>query len=510
VKAQSKTSPVRWLAEHPVQAALRVLFLILQLGLNSLFFVSLLWGPFNLSYSGAFLLGTALGAGITALWGRQQLAVIQGKQTAAKKFLWMGLSIPALVVIFGSAAYVHLSALGNFSPLGETYTEAFDDLWMLMDRHYPFFERKDVDWEAAYQQYRPQAAAAQTDQEFYQAVDQLLNVLPDGHTDLVRPPVTFAGLHTFGYAGEFQGDALVIGVSSTAEAAGLEVGDRLLEINGKTIPEALQDWKETIPPSSTPEHFQKRIYLHLLSTFDEKIKIQFQKPEGGVEIAVLRWDPQNRREQGPSPVITSQQLPSGVGVIRIRSFNLNHGPALIQAFDAALNDFLDAPGVILDVRNNGGGFSVLADLTAGRFFSETIIYGEEYYRSRLPQHFWRKSRTYRVVPRGDIYAGPVAVLTNPFTFSSADTFVAAMTRADRAVTVGRPTAGATGNPIKVRLPGGGTARFSTGDFQLPGGVSLEGTGIEPDIPVEWTREDLIQGKDPDVAAAEAYLLSIED
>jgi C-terminal processing protease CtpA/Prc len=115
--------------------------------------------------------------------------------------------------------------------------------------------------------------------------------------------------------------------------------------------------------------------------------------------------------------------------------------------------------------------------------------------------------TYRVRPRGETYAGPVTVLANPFTFSSADTFVVAMADSGRAQIVGRPTSGASGNPISVRLPNGGRARFSTGDFLRSDGTSLEGVGMQPDLEVAWTIVDVREARDPDVRAAEAYLLS---
>jgi len=72
--------------------------------------------------------------------------------------------------------------------------------------------------------------------------------------------------------------------------------------------------------------------------------------------------------------------------------------------------------------------------------------------------------------------------------------------------VGRLTAGASGNPIVFRLPGAYNVRFSTADFRRKDGTAIEGVGIVPDVEVDWTVEDLRQGRDPDLAAAEALLL----
>jgi C-terminal processing protease CtpA/Prc len=378
-----------------------------------------------------------------------------------------------------------------------------------MDRHYSFFNHKAVDWDAVYATYQPQVAEAASETEYFQVIDQMLNELPDGHTGLLAPDVTFEGLRLFGYAGEYEGQAVIIAVGPEAERAGIEKGALLLAVDGAPIEDAVQTWSERVPPSSTPWHHRKRVYLHLLATFEETLEVTFENPGGTQQTATLTWDPSLHENGGGErpPVVTHERLDSGVGVIRIRNFNAGHGLGLVRDFDAALDALFDAPGIIIDVRNNGGGFSVLADQVAGRFFSEPFTYGREHYRTRLPQHVWRTSMAYRVRPRGETYTGPVAVLTNPFTFSSADTFVVAMAHGDRAQIVGRPTSGASGNPIKVRLPGGGLARFSTGDFVTEDGVSLEGVGTQPDLPVAWTIEDVRQENDPDVEVAEDYLLS---
>jgi hypothetical protein len=65
--------------------------------------------------------------------------------------------------------------------------------------------------------------------------------------------------------------------------------------------------------------------------------------------------------------------------------------------------------------------------------------------------------------------------------------------------------------MRFDLPGGGWARFSTGDFRRNGpdgigtGPSIEGVGLEPDILVQWHADDLRSGFDADLAAAMAWL-----
>jgi carboxyl-terminal processing protease len=112
-----------------------------------------------------------------------------------------------------------------------------------------------------------------------------------------------------------------------------------------------------------------------------------------------------------------------------------------------------------------------------------------------------------VDPRPPLYSAPVVLLFNATTPSSAEEFAISLLDNGRALGVGRQTAGSTGNPIVFRLPAGRRARFSTGDLRRIDGSQIEGIGIAPDVLVEWTVEDLRQGRDPDVAAAETLILS---
>lgn len=505
---QKKNPLAFWLKVHPWQALGRGLWVMLHLTLNTALAFIVIWGPLDAPLNWALRLGAAIGLGTAVLWARQQLALIRGAKVLARRRRRPLLVAPLIALALGLIAGVQLYRMGAIAPVAQEPTEAFDRLWSLMGRHYAFFEHKGVDWDAVYARYAPQAAEAESETDYYRAVAGMLNELPDGHTGLQQPEVIFNDLRLFGYAGEYEGQAVVIAAGPEAERAGIEKGALLLEIDGQPVEERLETWAERLPPSSTPWHFRKRLFLHLLATCDETLDVTYENPDGTQKTVTLIWDPPLHPHTGGAapPVITSERLDSGVGLIRIRSFDLGHGLDLVRDFDAALDSMMDAPAVIIDVRNNGGGFSVLADLVAGRFFSEPFTYGKEVYRTRIPQHVWRTSMTYRVRPRGETYEGPVAVLTNPFTFSSADVFVVAMADSGRAQIVGRPTSGASGNPISVRLPNGGRARFSTGDFLRSDGRSLEGVGVQPDLEVAWTIEDVRQEHDPDVRAAEQYLL----
>jgi C-terminal processing protease CtpA/Prc len=106
-----------------------------------------------------------------------------------------------------------------------------------------------------------------------------------------------------------------------------------------------------------------------------------------------------------------------------------------------------------------------------------------------------------------LLTNPVIVLTSARTFSAAETFVVAFDAMHRGKLVGQPTGGSTGQPLLLKLPGGGSARICTKDDSYPDGKVFEGKGIVPQIAVEPSVEDIRQGRDPVVEAALKALIN---
>ena len=121
---------------------------------------------------------------------------------------------------------------------------------------------------------------------------------------------------------------------------------------------------------------------------------------------------------------------------------------------------------------------------------------------------WAQSEAAIIQPReGARYPGPLVVLTGPATYSSAETFLVPLRSSGRAVLVGGKTAGSTGNPIYVDLPRGGNFRVVSKRDLFPDGTEFVGYGIAPDVAIEPTQRDLVEGRDP---VLEAGVEAIED
>jgi C-terminal processing protease CtpA/Prc len=416
-------------------------------------------------------------------------------------------------------AGVQLYQVGLLPPLTQDRLVNFDRLTRAMERAYPYFELKGIDWDAMVERYRPQIETAGTEREYYATLERMLAGLNDGHTGVTPPLARIEGCF-FGTTREIEGQAVVVKVGGSGLEAGLTIGSAVLTVDGEPLAEALETVDPRLLVGSTARQRRSHAFQFLLHTpFGETRDVTFETPSGEQRTATLAcpedaaaaadvdrggdiWDllrPVAERE------VVSRRLPSGVGYVRVPTF----GTDLVSDFDAALNEMLDAPGLILDVRGNGGGNSAYADQMAGRLLGEPFAYGRDTYAARLPTRAWRKWMTFRVTPREPVHTGPVVVIMEGSNFSSAEQFLVSLVDSGRVQTVGRATGGGSGNPMVFRLPGGRDVRFSTANFVRNDGTPIEGVGLVPDVPVRWTVEDFRQGRDPDLEAAERLLVGGE-
>lgn len=187
--------------------------------------------------------------------------------------------------------------------------------------------------------------------------------------------------------------------------------------------------------------------------------------------------------------------------INITGFGSDRGA---KEFDAKYDEIKQSQGLILDVRENGGGSTRHGYAIVSRLIKKTIP-GSHW---RSPKHIaaykawgwdvpWQEGDHGRIRPHKTIhYDGPVVVLTGPGTVSAAEDFVVAFQTSGRGKVIGQKTNGSTGQPLQIRLPGGGGARICTKRDTCPDGRDFVGIGCIPDIEIEPTRYDIAAGRDP--------------
>ena len=183
-------------------------------------------------------------------------------------------------------------------------------------------------------------------------------------------------------------------------------------------------------------------------------------------------------------------------------------------------DTIRVKGLIIDVRNNGGGSLKNATTMVGRFASEKKIIHYWQYKEGPGHNELTEPIAKYVEPTGDFqYQAPVIILTNRSCYSATNFFVQMMKSLKSGATdniriMGDHTGGGGGLPINRELPNGWTYRFSSTVTTTVAGENIE-LGIAPDIRVDMTEEDKAEGRDTILETAletinEAYTRAVEE
>ena len=167
-----------------------------------------------------------------------------------------------------------------------------------------------------------------------------------------------------------------------------------------------------------------------------------------------------------------------------------------DAMDHILGQLNGVEGLIIDIRDNPGGNDATAQYVAGRFASETKLYMTVKKKSGPGPDDFTQEIPWHVDPTGGTrFTGPVVLLTSRWTQSAGETFTLAMQTLSNVTQVGDFTSGAFSDNIARELPNGWFCFMSIGDYRAADGLSYEGIGVQPDIRMVNTKEDILAGID---------------
>jgi len=392
----------------------------------------------------------------------------------------------------------------------KTRTEIFDKVGKEIQEHYYDPALNGVDWGAVQRQYLPEAVAAKSDQEFYAVLSRMTSELHDAHTRFSSPEQWKVVKRQQGVGAGFSVDRVdgqvvvnTVRAHSSAADAGIQPGMILISVDGQPVSDRLAELERDRPASSSDRATQMVAFARLLAgPPGSTLQVTLQTANG------TKWNLALARQvYSVASKVFSERLPSGNGYIRFDSFD----QSTTKEFREALAKFSAAPGMVIDLRRNGGGdLSVLLPI-AGYFFDKKTLFAKDATRTGKPLSefagIFKLPLDLYVGKAGDqIFSGPVVILVGPRSASSAEVFAAGMQESRRATIVGSPTCGCVLGIAKPRvMKGGGVLEMSEVLWFSPSGRKLEGSGVTPDQPVVTTVSDLQQRRDVAMREADAIL-----
>jgi carboxyl-terminal processing protease len=323
------------------------------------------------------------------------------------------------------------------------------------------------------------------------AVNGLIESLGDPHTVYISPEDFAVGIDII--SGAFEGigaqvdqdpatgEIVIVAPfrDSPAEKAGVLPGDVLLSVNG----EPAEGWTvaDAVKKIRGPQGTEVAIGVRHSDQTQEELKIV----RATIQIPTVFSD--EVRGQDGQPV-------DGLAYLEIQQFTEQTAGDL----EKELNRIDDAgyKGLILDLRRNpGGGLDATVDV-ADEFLDDGVV---------LTQVDRNGRETVYDAKAGHVTDLPVVILVGPGSASGSEVLAGALRDHKRATLIGEKTFG-KGSVNHIRnLSNGGALYVTIARWRTPNGELIEGVGLEPDVPVALTPEDVQADRDPQMFAAIDFL-----
>ena len=385
---------------------------------------------------------------------------------------------------------------------------AFDFVWGTIDQRYFDAQFNGIDWKAIGDRYRPQAMATRYDDDFWDLLDRMSGELHDSHTRVETPKeVALRRRQQFVSLGidinRIESRIVVSYVRPTSDAylAGVRAGMEVTQIDGMPAEARYAHVLDAERGQSTLWAKERHAFRTLLAgDAGSMTAFEFTRADGSVIFVPL-----TRKVVTGGPIARSRQLPSGFGYVRFSSFSLGLRNQVLDAIER----YKHLPGLIIDLRNNGGGAAWLVEDIANQLVRERTDAGSIITRTGQPITMFgfpvtELKRT--LSGSSSAYDKPVVILVNAQSASASELLAAGMQDIGRARIVGQRTCGCLlGYLGYATIPGGGELAYSELGMVSPRGRRIEREGVIPDVEVAVTREDLARGRDRALEEAEDVL-----
>lgn len=401
-----------------------------------------------------------------------------------KKYLLIPAVIVLAILIFGAGFYFGKFEKSTPTPsdtviinreLGQSEVIDFSLFWQVLKKiEEEYVDSKKIDYKNI----------------LYGAISGMTNSLKDPYTVFMEPSKTEEFVENVESGGSFGGVGIEIGIKgemltvvaplegTPAARAGIKAGDRILKIDdtstdGMLIEEAV---KQIRGEKGT------EVVLSILRKGWDKPK-DFRLIRDTIQVPIVKWE----------------LLDNSIAYIKLYQFTGNL-PAKFQEIGRAILGS-KSKKIILDLRNNPGGYLDTAVDIASWFISRGEIVAIEDFGTEETQKKYRSSG----------YRGfqdfSVVVLINKGSASASEIVAGALRDIRKIKLIGESSFGKGSIQSLEKLKDGSSLKVTIAKWLTPSGISISDEGLKPDIELELTDDDYSNDRDPQLDKA-IELLSI--
>lgn len=318
-------------------------------------------------------------------------------------------------------------------------------------------------------------------QLIYGAIKGMLRATDDSYTVFFDPKETQAFAEDI--EGSFEGIGAELGIkdkiltvispldNSPAQKAGLRAGDKILKIGDELTAD---------------------------TTIDEAVDLIRGKKGTEVKLTILHLNEEETKEISiirDTIEIKSVELefkPDDIAYLKINQFGENTS----REFNAAVNQIISsgAKGIVLDLRNNPGGFLDKSVEVASRMIPRgKVVVSEEDYSG--------KKESLSTTGGDKLSSVPTVVLINEGSASASEILAGALRDDQKIQLIGKKSFGKGSVQELIKLPGNSSVKITVAKWLTPSGDYIMEKGISPDIEVELNEDDFKNDRDPQLDKA---------
>lgn len=320
----------------------------------------------------------------------------------------------------------------------------------------------------------------------YGAISGMLETIDDPYAVFFNPEETEKFEREL--SGFYQGVGIEIGIrddeltvitpfkGSPAGKAGLRAGDKIVKINGE---ESLDFSTERAASLIRGEKGTIVVLTIIRENWKEPKDFEMRREE--IQIPSLEWESKTE------------------DIIYIHIYQFHK--LLSSDFREAAFEILEKGNekIILDLRNNPGGYLSVAVDIAGWFIERGEVVAIEYFG---------EEREYKSDGNAQFSDYSIVVLINEGSASGSEILAGALKYHNDATLVGEPSFGKGSIQEAVQTRGGSLLKLTTAEWLTPGGISISEKGLVPDKEVEITEEDYREERDPQLEKAIEILKNV--